>query len=53
MPSGAGVDDPCEETVVHNEQEVKSHPAIAMLNLPRISKEREADALVNGVGIMN
>ena len=51
--SSAGVDEACEDPSVHRGQEIESHAASAVLEFPRMSKEHEADATRNGVGIMN
>jgi hypothetical protein len=51
--SGAGVDEACEDPLGRLGLELKANAASAVLEFPRISKEYEADALLNGSGAMN
>jgi hypothetical protein len=44
------INEAIQDPLVQLEQEVKSHAASAVLDFPRMSKEREAEALRNGVG---
>jgi hypothetical protein len=51
--SGAGAEEVCEDPLVRLGQELKANAANSVLEFPRISKEHEADALLNGIGTMN
>ena len=50
---GASAEGACEDPLTRLGREAKATAASTVLEFPRISKEHEADALVNGVGILN